>query len=298
MTRRHAFALALSTALVAPHQGLAQVEQQTQRSTAPANQQQVAEQCMQDLRSFSQRIEEDPMWVTGWGSRWGYGVGSPARTDPATGIAATGAPPADAGAMTSPWGAAGNTFHGAQSPRAQIETLYRAAHVLAARGDQEGCQYVLSELETVYDDYTSRLERAGVEAGEVTTWRQERMLAAQPVSEVRGQVRLTVDDVTGTDVRNLQDEHLGSVSDVIIDDNAGEIAYAVVARGGFLGIGEDHVAVPWQEFRLAPGLNTLVLDVPEQTIAEAPSVDPNTFGGLASDQDREIETYWQEHGQS
>lgn len=112
--------------------------------------------------------------------------------------------------------------------------------------------------------------------------------------------RLNLDDLTGTDVRNLADESLGSVSDIIVDPVTGQIAYAVVARGGFLGIGEDYVAVPWQQFRATPGLNTLVLNVTENAFAEAPTVDPDAFGdaGQLQQQNQLINDYWGQQDQA
>ncbi|RUT28084.1 PRC-barrel domain containing protein [Arsenicitalea aurantiaca] len=162
------------------------------------------------------------------------------------------------------------------------------------RGDEEGCAYIVGILDQTYQDYAARLDEAGVEPANVTNWRQEQLALAQPVGESEELQRLNVDNITGTDVRNLQDENLGSVSDIVIDPRTGQVTYAVVARGGFLGFGEEHVAVPWNQFRATPGLNTLVLDVTTETLEQAPAVDPNTFGDPASfaQQDEQIGQFW------
>jgi sporulation protein YlmC with PRC-barrel domain len=104
----------------------------------------------------------------------------------------------------------------------------------------------------------------------------------------------TVDDLEGTDVRNLRDEYLGSISDLAFDARSGEITYVIVARGGFLGIGEEHVAVPWGAFRATPGFNSLILDVSENRLEQAPMVDPDTFAddSAVSTQDEEVNRYW------
>jgi hypothetical protein len=44
-------------------------------------------------------------------------------------------------------------------------------------------------------------------------------------------------------------EVLGSIVDLLLDLERGRIAYAVVASGGFLGVGERLVAVPWNALR-------------------------------------------------
>jgi sporulation protein YlmC with PRC-barrel domain len=70
------------------------------------------------------------------------------------------------------------------------------------------------------------------------------------------------DDVIGASVRNAQNETIGSVSDLVID-HEGKVKAAVVSVGGFLGIGDKHVAVPWSDVKLeadtrssAPGTAT------------------------------------------
>jgi hypothetical protein len=57
------------------------------------------------------------------------------------------------------------------------------------------------------------------------------------------------DDVIGASVRNAQNETIGSVSDLVID-HEGKIKAAVVSVGGFLGIGDKHVALPWSGVKL------------------------------------------------
>ena len=46
----------------------------------------------------------------------------------------------------------------------------------------------------------------------------------------------------GADVYNDQDEHIGTLDDLMIADN-GTVAFAILSVGGFLGIGSRLVAV-------------------------------------------------------
>jgi len=57
------------------------------------------------------------------------------------------------------------------------------------------------------------------------------------------------DDVIGASVRNAQNETIGSVSDLVID-HEGKVKAAIVSVGGFLGIGDKHVAIPWPDVKL------------------------------------------------
>jgi sporulation protein YlmC with PRC-barrel domain len=58
-------------------------------------------------------------------------------------------------------------------------------------------------------------------------------------------------DLIGTNVRNEQNEKIGDVEDVIFDRN-GQIKGIVVGVGGFLGMGEKHVALAWNELQVRP----------------------------------------------
>ncbi|MGU3496838.1 PRC-barrel domain-containing protein [Xanthobacteraceae bacterium A53D] len=53
----------------------------------------------------------------------------------------------------------------------------------------------------------------------------------------------------GTKVRGGSDETLGDVSDVVMDGN-GNVAAVVIGVGGFLGVGEKSVAVPFKSLEM------------------------------------------------
>lgn len=82
-----------------------------------------------------------------------------------------------------------------------------------------------------------------------------------------GQQR-SANEIIGLGITNRQDEDLGSVDDIILDNQQGRIAYAVVSYGGILGIGEKQFAVPWQAFSVQE--DTLILDVAKDRLKDAP----------------------------
>lgn len=55
-------------------------------------------------------------------------------------------------------------------------------------------------------------------------------------------------DIVGRTVSNQQNENIGSINDLVIDSEKGMIRFAIVGIGGFLGMGETNVAVPWSAF--------------------------------------------------
>ena len=52
------------------------------------------------------------------------------------------------------------------------------------------------------------------------------------------------DKVEGTAVYRSDGDRVGTIDRVMIDKNSGNVAYAVMSFGGFLGIGEKMVKVP------------------------------------------------------
>jgi hypothetical protein len=255
-------AMLLSSTAIAQQQTQQQQQQPAQAQQQPG-QAQVAEQCLADIQTFTERARQD-----------GYGMVGP-------GVHAVEPPAAGTG-----WGAG-------FGPRRELQAGLQAAHMFARNGMEQECQAVLAGLDQLYQQRMTQLEEAGVPPDEMVTWRQEQLVAAQPVEELEAIIR--IDNVIGADVRNYQDEDLGDIDDVIFDAD-GRIAYVLVSYGGFLGIGQDLIAVPWQALHANLAMDTFVLDVPQDAMEQAPTMDRDTFTDLATyDQRRqEVDSYWQQ----
>lgn len=59
-------------------------------------------------------------------------------------------------------------------------------------------------------------------------------------------------DLRGTRVRGANDENIGEINDILVD-RQGEVVAAIVGVGGFLGIGEKNVAIPFQALEIVEG---------------------------------------------
>lgn len=55
------------------------------------------------------------------------------------------------------------------------------------------------------------------------------------------------DDIIGKSVHNENDEKVGDINDIVISSD-GKTMYLLVGAGGFLGMGEKNVAVPFDRF--------------------------------------------------
>jgi hypothetical protein len=62
------------------------------------------------------------------------------------------------------------------------------------------------------------------------------------------------DKVEGTAVYGADAQKIGSIERVMIDKVSGQVSYAVLGFGGFLGIGDDHYPLPWQSLKYDTGL--------------------------------------------
>lgn len=56
---------------------------------------------------------------------------------------------------------------------------------------------------------------------------------------------LPASKVIGMDLKGAGDKDLGEIGDVLLDAKTGEMRYAVLEVGGFLGVGEEQRVVPW-----------------------------------------------------
>jgi sporulation protein YlmC with PRC-barrel domain len=79
---------------------------------------------------------------------------------------------------------------------------------------------------------------------------------------------LPMSNIVGMDVHNKQGERLGRIDDVAIARDA-SLSYAVIAHGGFLGVGDNYVAVPWDRLTLDAQRQAAVLDTTREQLDKA-----------------------------
>jgi hypothetical protein len=101
--------------------------------------------------------------------------------------------------------------------------------------------------------------------------------AARTVDDRRETVSLIGSDkVEGTAVYGADDNKIGTVQRVMIDKVSGQIAYAVVSFGGFLGMGEEYYPMPWSKLDYDTDLGGYRVDVTEDQLRGAPKFSRST----------------------
>ena len=89
------------------------------------------------------------------------------------------------------------------------------------------------------------------------------------VNDTQGDV-IASEKVEGTTVYNTVGDKLGSIDDLMIDKRSGQVRYAVLEFGGFLGIGSDRYPIPWKMLKYATDRGGYVVPLDKTTLERAP----------------------------
>jgi hypothetical protein len=100
------------------------------------------------------------------------------------------------------------------------------------------------------------------------------------------------DKVEGTDVYGTGDQKIGSVERVMINKRSGQVAYAVLSFGGFLGIGDDHYPLPWRSLTYDTRLGGYRTNVSKQQLEGAPKYRGDDWDWQDSARGRRVYDYY------
>src|SRR5205085_2197192 len=81
---------------------------------------------------------------------------------------------------------------------------------------------------------------------------------------------ISSEKVDGTAVYNRNGDRLGTVHHMMIDKFSGQVEYAVMSCGGFLGIGESYSPLPWKSLDYDVNLGGYVIDSDRSRLERAP----------------------------
>ena len=93
--------------------------------------------------------------------------------------------------------------------------------------------------------------------------------------------------VQGVAVYNAAGESLGSIYDVMLDKRSGNVAYAIMSFGGFLGIGDKYHPIPWSLLKYDTSKGGYVVNLDRKQLEGAPAYSVGTDPGWGN---RDYET--------
>jgi outer membrane murein-binding lipoprotein Lpp/sporulation protein YlmC with PRC-barrel domain len=158
----------------------------------------------------------------------------------------------------------------AEAQRAQLSQLREAALLLMNTGKEDLCHDVVNGME----DILERQREANMMARERTQELQA-MRTATPIAAATGVVRAS--KVIGLPVKNKTGDNLGTIEDVAIDASSGVVAYVALTHGGFLGLREKWIAVPWRELSRTADQETIVLEIAEEALNKLAGFDEDSW---------------------
>ena len=84
---------------------------------------------------------------------------------------------------------------------------------------------------------------------------------------------ISSDRVEGTAVYNQAGDKLGSIDELMIDKRSGQVRYAVLEFGGFLGMGTDRYPLPWNMLKYDTTCEGYVVPLDKAKLDDAPRYD-------------------------
>ena len=81
---------------------------------------------------------------------------------------------------------------------------------------------------------------------------------------------ISSDCVEGSKVYNAAGDKLGTIDDLMIDKLSGQVRYAVLEFGGFLGMGTDRFPIPWQMLKYDTSQEGYVVPLDKTQLEGAP----------------------------
>lgn len=98
------------------------------------------------------------------------------------------------------------------------------------------------------------------------------------MAEATKHALIASDRIEGTEVRRSSGDKLGTIKRLMIDKVSGEVVFAVMNFGGFLGLGQQHFPIPWPLLKYNTELGAYECNVTDDQLRSAKSMDRIDFG--------------------
>lgn len=103
---------------------------------------------------------------------------------------------------------------------------------------------------------------------------------------------ISSEKVEGTSVYNAAGDKLGSIDDIMIDKRSGQVRYAVLEFGGFLGLGTDRYPLPWNMLKYDTDKGGYVVPLDKAQLEGAPRYPESDVPSYDPDYARQVNTFY------
>lgn len=100
------------------------------------------------------------------------------------------------------------------------------------------------------------------------------------------------DKVEGTAVYNTLGDKLGSIDHLVIDKSSGNVRYAVLEFGGFLGMGSDRYPLPWGTLKYDTTKDGYVVPMDKGQLEKAPKFGRDERPDYTDEYGRKVYDYY------
>lgn len=78
-----------------------------------------------------------------------------------------------------------------------------------------------------------------------------------------------VSNLIGMDVKNAEGDNIGEIDEILMGKD-GKVSHAILSVGGFLGVGERHVQVPFSEIQIQPDGRQVTYNTTKDALKQQP----------------------------
>ena len=103
---------------------------------------------------------------------------------------------------------------------------------------------------------------------------------------------ITASRVTGTPTFNAAGEKIGHIQDLSIDKVSGQVIYALLSFGGFLGFGEKFQPLPWAALTYHPEKGGYVVSIAKTDLETAPSFTAGELENFGAGHQEQVDRYY------
>ncbi len=117
--------------------------------------------------------------------------------------------------------------------------------------------------------------------------------SASPTMSTQGRSLIESDRVEGTNVYSPDGTKIGSIKRLMIEKVSGQVTYAVMSFGGFLGLGGEEYTIPWSKLNYDTSLGGYRTDITEEQLRGSPTFyRDQAYDWTDRNRERELHDYW------